>query len=120
MVMRESEVHDLIQSDKSTKNEILNILKKPLDTEFIHEDRYDINGIIADFTLLHQTKIVGTMECKGSDINTTDYVRGIGQVFQYEHFFEQKYLPKKGYQFDDNFNSALLITSSFVIRSNIA
>ena len=118
--MREREVHDLIVSDEATRSDILKILQKPSETQFIHEDKY-INGITADFTLLNQIKVVGIMECKGSDINVTDYVRGIGQVFQYEYFFEENYSPK-GREFNHEFNSILLITSSLTLKKefNIA
>src|SRR6266487_3200040 len=120
MTMRESEVHDLIIQDEATRNDILKILNKSLQTKFIHEDQY-INGITADFTLLHDVKIVAIMECKGSEINVTDYVRGIGQVFQYEYFFEEKHSPK-GREFNHEFNSILLITSSLTLKKefNIA
>ena len=55
------------------------------------EDEY-INGITADFTVIDEEKIKSIIECKGGQINITDYVRGIGQLFQYEYFFEKKFL----------------------------
>ena len=46
-----------------------------------------INGIKADFALYdNKEQIVSIVECKGDDIGVTEYVRGIGQITQYEYF----------------------------------
>ena len=54
-----------------------------------------INGIISDFIITYNDKLVGTIECKRANINVTDYVRGIGQIFQYDYFNNHSILPKK-------------------------
>jgi len=49
-----------------------------------------INGISADFCLFdNNNSIISIIECKGADIGVTEYVRGIGQILQYQHFKEQ-------------------------------
>lgn len=119
--MKEKEVHDLIIHDNNIKNDILKIISLKINKGlFIHEDKY-INGIIADFTVLYDKKIVSIIECKGSDLNVTEYVRGIGQVLQYQYFCENNISPK-GYKYDIDFVPVLLFPSSVLINSkfNIA
>ena len=46
-----------------------------------------INGITADFAMYNnEGQIISIIECKGDDISVTEYVRGIGQITQYEYF----------------------------------
>lgn len=46
-----------------------------------------INGITADFAMYNnEGQIISIIECKGDDIGVTEYVRGIGQITQYEYF----------------------------------
>lgn len=46
-----------------------------------------INGITADFALYDNSgNMISIIECKGDDIGVTEYVRGIGQITQYEYF----------------------------------
>ncbi|QAR31805.1 hypothetical protein EQP59_05295 [Ornithobacterium rhinotracheale] len=111
--IRERYFHDRIIENHSIQSDILSILDLPNDlslVNFIHEDRY-INGIIADFTLVYNNKIRAIIECKAGDIGVTDYVRGIGQVLQYEYFYENNISPKS-YPYHEKFNSILLIPSS--------
>ncbi|MEB2827943.1 hypothetical protein Q9Q37_03390 [Campylobacter upsaliensis] len=58
------------------------------------------------------------MECKGGAINVTDYVRGIGQIFQYEYFAE-KGLSVRDYEFYPlcEFSSVYIFPDS-VLRNN--
>ncbi len=46
----------------------------------------------------------------------SEYVRGIGQIFQYEYFFEN-HLSLKNYGFCQNFNSVLVFPES-VLKNN--
>ncbi len=116
--VREKYIHDLIINEDIIQDDIMNILNIQDKTklELIHEDRY-INGITADFTLKHNNKIRAIIECKAGDIGVTDYVRGIGQVLQYEYFYEENISPK-GYLFNNEFNTILLFPSS-VIKNNL-
>ena len=115
---REMYYHDLIKKNDNIKKDILSIINSETDLSqlnLIHEDKY-INGIYADFTCVYNNQIKAIIEVKAADIGVTDYVRGIGQVLQYEYFYDQKISPK-GFTYDDNFKSILLIPSA-VIRDN--
>ncbi|GAA8347704.1 hypothetical protein HpNP15_04610 [Helicobacter pylori] len=77
-----------------------------------------INGITADFTLFERNKVRAIIECKGGAIGVSEYVRGIGQIFQYEYFFEN-HLSLKNYGFCQNFNSVLVFPESVLISGII-
>jgi len=115
--LRESYIHDLIRNNQDVQNDIYNILNISSDSDIklIHEHRY-INGITADFTLVCNNEIRAIMECKAGDIGVTDYVRGIGQVLQYEYFKEENI--DKGYEYSQDFNTALVFPSS-IIKNNL-
>jgi hypothetical protein len=111
--IREKYFHDLIIKNDNIKSDLLSILNLPDDLtnlNLIHEDKY-INGITADFTFVYNNQIRAIIECKAGDIGVTDYVRGIGQVLQYEYFNEQN-ISSKGFQYSNDFNSILLVPSS--------
>ncbi|GAA9092143.1 hypothetical protein HpHA151_01220 [Helicobacter pylori] len=55
-----------------------------------------------DFTLFERNKVRAIIECKGGAIGVSEYVRGIGQIFQCEYFFEN-HLSLKNYRFCQNF-----------------
>lgn len=110
---REKHIHDLIIRNDDIKKDMLSLLNLEADLtklELVHEDKY-INGIYADFTLVYNDSIRAIIECKAGDIGVTDYVRGIGQVLQYEYFYENNISPK-GWKYLEFFNSILLIPSS--------
>lgn len=115
---KEKDFQDAINSQENIKKDICTFLgvdyKK---AKFVREDTY-INGITADFSLFEDNKIKAIIECKGGAINVTDYVRGIGQIFQYEYFAEEK-LSSKNYEFYpiDEFSSAYIFPDS-VLRLN--
>ncbi|WQT44185.1 hypothetical protein KVC87_07370 [Helicobacter pylori] len=77
-----------------------------------------MNGITADFTLFEGNKVRAIIECKGGAIGVSEYVRGIGQIFQYEYFFEN-HLSLKNYGFCQNFNSVLVFPESVLISGII-
>ena len=117
--IRERYFHDLVIKNDNIKSDLLSILKLPDDLNglnLIHEDMY-INGITADFTIVYNNQIRAIMECKAGDIGVTDYVRGIGQVLQYE-FFNDKNISPKGIPYNKTFNSILLIPSSALKDGN--
>lgn len=116
--LREKYFHDLVINNQNIQADLLSALGLPNDLaklNLIHEDRY-INNIIADFTLVYDNQIQAIIECKAGDIGVTDYVRGIGQVLQYEYFFENKVSHKFDYK--ENFSSVLLIPSSVFLSKN--
>lgn len=117
--IRERYFHDLIINNNNIKSDLLSILNLPDDLSnlnLIHEDKY-INGITADFTFVYDNQIRAIIECKAGDIGVTDYVRGIGQVLQYEYFYEQN-ISSKGIEYNNTFNSILLIPSSAFNNTN--
>ena len=115
--MRESELVDLLKTNKSVRDQLADICEFPKNFELVNEDTF-INGITVDFTVLVDGKIKALIECKGDDIGVTDYVRGIGQIMQYQYFFNNKIDPKgRGYSQDCHiillFPSNLLINNKF-------
>lgn len=117
--IREKYFHDLIIQRKDIQADLLSALNLPSDLsklQLIHEDRY-INGIIADFTLVYDNYIQAIVECKAGDIGVTDYVRGIGQVLQYEYFYDNNITKSYPYKKDD-FSTILLIPSSVFLNRN--
>lgn len=111
----ESEVHTRVINNNTVRDGIINALEANGEIKFIHEDEY-INGIVADFSIIVNDKIRAIMECKGGNIGVTDYVRGIGQVFQYEYFAE-KNVMHKSIPYDNEFNCIYFFPDS-VIRNN--
>lgn len=118
----------MFEIEKDFQNEIANnhALQKDIcavlglefeSCDFVREDKY-INGISADFSLFCNGKVAAIMECKGGQIGVTDYVRGIGQIFQYEYFAEQK-VSSKNYDFVDIGEfSSVYIFPDLVLRNN--
>lgn len=116
--IREKYFHDLVINNKNIQADLLSALDLPSDLsklQLIHEDKY-INGITADFTLVYDNRIQAIIECKAGDIGVTDYVRGIGQVLQYEYFYENGITRHCSYT--NHFNSILLIPSSVFLNKN--
>lgn len=110
--------HDLIIQNDNIKKDILSIINSETDLSqlnLIHEDKY-INGVYADFTCVYNNQIKAIIEVKAADIGVTDYIRGIGQVLQYEYFYDNRISPK-GFSYDENFKSILLVPSQ-VIKGN--
>lgn len=111
--MVEKDFQDLIFTNNNIKNDICRQLEIEDDVDFIREDTY-INGITSDFTILSNKRVVkGIIECKGSDIGITDYVRGIGQIMQYRYFVNEN-MSSKGYSFDSNTKVVLCFPSSLL------
>lgn len=101
--MKESEVHQLIMDEETLRSSILSLLNidgKDSKIEFVHEDQYP-NGMYADFTVKKDDEVQAIIECKGSDIGVNDYVRGIGQILEYQHFADSN-LSIKGYKYNKN------------------
>lgn len=115
--MEEHELHNLIINDAQVQKYILSLLNVPnYNYIFIHEDSYP-NGLIADFTLKQNNKVHAIIECKGSRIGVNDYVRGIGQILQYQYFAENR-LSNKGYEFIDSTKAVLFFPSSIIKNPN--
>ena len=62
------------------------------------------NRILPDVKVARGNEILALIECKGAKINVTDYVRGIGQLLQYEYFWLNLGQPKfQAWSFLDQF-----------------
>ena len=115
--MEESELHNLIIDDVKVQKYILNLLNvRDSNYVFIHEDSYP-NGMIADFTLKQNDKVYAIIECKGSRIGVNDYVRGIGQILQYQYFAENHF-SQKGYEYADSTKAVFCFPSSIIKNPN--
>ena len=115
--MEESELHNLIIENTTVQKYILNLLNvADYNYIFIHEDSYP-NGLIADFTLKQNDKVHAIIECKGSRIGVNEYVRGIGQILQYQYFAENHF-SKKGYEYIDSTKAVLCFPSSIIRNPN--
>ncbi|WP_079560720.1 hypothetical protein [Acholeplasma oculi] len=111
--MNEQLLHNLIIQNRDIQQTLLNVLNIDSNYEFVSEDQYP-NGLYADFTIKSGNKVRAILELKGSDIGVNDFVRGIGQVLQYQHFANQK-LSLKSYEYEDT--SAVLMFPSSIIRN---
>ncbi len=101
--MMEADLHNIIIKNQEARDSILSILSIDGEgIEFKHEDKYP-NGLYADFTIKKGNYVKAIIECKGSNIGVNDYVRGIGQVMQYQHFANNNLSPK-GYKYDNTFS----------------
>ena len=98
--MKETVFHELLIDNQEVRNSVLNALNiKDYSYEFVHEDQYP-NGLYADFTVKKGNVVKAILELKGSDIGVNDFVRGVGQVFEYQHFADSN-MSIKGYEYDD-------------------
>ena len=114
--MLEKEVHQIVIDDENVRRDLASLLEIDYDTmELIHEDQY-INLMYADFTVLSNKKIRAIIEVKGENINVTDYVRGIGQLYEYEYYKENNVFHL-GYEYCENFNVVYLFPSS-ILQNN--
>lgn len=111
-------IHDLIIKDGSVRNDIFSILdiSNISRIKLLHEVRFS-HGISADFVLLVDNKIRAIIECKGFKVGINDFVRGIGQVLQYESFKEKN--VDIGFDYSETFNTILIYPSS-IIRNNLS
>ena len=101
-MMNEATLHNLLKDNADVKKRFINTLGiKGEKIVFNSEDQYP-NGMFADFTILVDDKVKAIVELKGSDIGVNEYVRGTGQIFQYQHYIENK-LSIKSYEYDDAF-----------------
>lgn len=114
--MLEKEVHQILIDNKEMQQDLANMLNIDYETmELIHEDQY-INLMYADFTILSNKKIRAIVEVKGENINVTDYVRGIGQLYEYEYYKENN-VEHLGYDYCEDFNVIYLYPAS-VLQNN--
>ncbi len=113
----EAAVQNAIKTDINIQNDICSALGYSQKLVFIAEDTY-INGIKADFTVADPklNTIKAIIECKGPSIGVTDYVRGIGQLLQYEYFCENKVIHSS-FQYDSDFDTVYLFPSEVILNN---
>lgn len=114
-MMKEAVLHDYILHNISAQKSLAALLGVDGDSIFKHEDHSYPNSLISDFTLFDKknNEVKAIIECKGSDIGVNDFVRGIGQVMQYQHFAEEK-LSINSYKYEENACSVLCFPSGIV------
>ena len=113
---KESFVQNLVMNDEFIKEQItekLGVGKK--ETKFIERLKHS-NGLIPDVVVTNSDKIISLIEIKGADIGTNDYVRGTGQLLQYENLFETNSSPLN-LDYSENFKTLFVIPSD-VIQNN--
>lgn len=114
--MNEQTLHNLIIQSREIQNTLLNVLNIEEYYEFVSEDQYP-NGIYADFTIKSGNTVKAILELKGSDIGVNDFVRGIGQILQYQHFANNN-LSLRAYEYH-NTTAVLMFPSSIIKNSNL-
>lgn len=114
--MTEATLHKIIKDNPTVQKRLLTILGiKGSKIIFNSEDQYP-NGMFADFTILDGKEVKAIVELKGSDIGVNDYVRGTGQIFQYQHFINLE-MSIKSYVYKDAV-SVYCFPSSLVASTN--
>lgn len=121
--IQEKQFQDLIFRDKNIKENILNLLNLDIEKCKFEKEVEFINGITSDFIIYDDAKeMKAIIECKRADIGVTEYVRGVGQLFQYEYFQDKNIPPKKIYnvKYDRNINNnVLIVPSTFIKNTNL-
>ena len=114
--MTESEFHKIIKENKDVQRNLVNTLGiQGENIIFNSEDQFP-NGMFADFSIIADDKVKAIIELKGSDIGVNDYVRGTGQLFQYQHFIDLG-LSIKSYIYD-NAKAVYCFPSSLITQTN--
>lgn len=120
--IQEKLFQELIKNNNSIQSYILDALDlDSVNADFDKETKY-INGITSDFTIISNSEITAIIECKRADINVTEYVRGIGQLFQYDYFYRKNITPKNLSTLTYNSNrfvSVLIIPSTFIKNTQL-
>ena len=119
----EKEFQNRIHTTKDIKEDLLKLLNIESECQFLREVEF-INGITSDFIIydINTNEMQAIIECKRADIGVTEYVRGVGQLFQYEYFQEKKISPYKykDIKYNSNVNNnILLIPSDFIKNTNL-
>lgn len=116
-VLPEKQLQQLVISKEQIKEYILDNLGYEYtgNERFVPEVQF-INGIRVDFKIVKDDKVIALMECKRGDIGVTEYVRGIGQLLQYEYFMENDI--KTGEPYSDDFRTVYFIPSDIIKNPN--
>lgn len=116
--LSEREFQDKIFTSKVIQENIIKALDLDVDNYSFAREVEFVNGITSDFIIFdNNNTMCAILECKRADIGVTEYVRGVGQLFQYEYFQEKRISPRRysDINFVDELNiNALVIPSSFI------
>jgi len=115
----EAFVQELIRDRDDVKKYIIDNLGFEYDgTEKFSREIQFINGITVDFRIVKDDKIIALLECKSGGIGVTDYVRGIGQLLQYEYFFEEGILSNGKEPYSPDFKTIYFYPSDVIKNNN--
>lgn len=122
--MLEREFQDKIYNSLEIQENLVNALDIDQNSFLLKREIEFVNGITADFIISNTetNEMQAIIECKRADIGVTEYVRGVGQLFQYEHFQKKGIRPKNLSQiiYNDRENrNILVIPSSFIANTNL-
>ena len=122
--IQEKQFQDLIFKNKNIKENILNLLNLDIEKCKFEKEVEFINGITSDFIIYDddEKEMKAIIECKRADIGVTEYIRGVGQLFQYEYFQDKNIPPKKIYnvKYNRNINNnVLIVPSTFIKNTNL-
>lgn len=120
-IMAEKEFQNKIKNNISIQKSIFDLLNLSSNCVLIDEVEF-INGITSDFIICDNDIIKAIIECKRADIGVTEYVRGVGQLYQYEYFQDENISPKKykNLTYNKNINNnILIIPSDFIKNTNL-
>lgn len=116
---KEDFVQHLVQNEPEVQKQICNILGITEGNVVYEPEKNFRNGMTTDFVVLNNDLIVSLIECKGANINVTDFVRGTGQLLQYEHFFEESISPNyRDLEYSTNFKTLFVLPSDVVKNNN--
>ena len=115
----EKYVQSLVLNNEDIHKYVIDNLGLKYDgTEKFEKGRKYLNNIIPDFKITKNDEIVALVECKGANINVTDYVRGLGQLAQYESFWKKDIKEKKDEKYSENFKTIYLYPSEVIKNNN--
>ena len=111
--MEESKLQDLINNDRDVQKSIMLALGNNSERfSFKKEDQFP-NGVYVDFTVKDSNKVAFILELKGDEINVTEYIRGIGQIYEYQHFIDSN-MSVQNYEFNDDACSVFCFPSKLI------
>lgn len=121
--MQEKDIQHFLATSIEAQNKLKKIINIDENDILFKREETFTNGITVDLMIYSNSnkRIYSLIECKGTQINVTDYVRGIGQTLQYEYFFEENIPPRNEYSYSYNaeFQTLFVITSDFMKKTNI-
>jgi len=118
-VRSEKYVQSLVLNDTNIHKYIIDNLGLKYDgAEKFEKGRKYLNNLIPDFKITKNNEIIALVECKGANINVTDYVRGLGQLAQYESFWKKNIKEKKTEKYSKNFKTIYLYPSEVIKNNN--